>query len=239
LGHSIDEFLNEKFFNTLEHYIEAKKKSVVHLENFIAQNEDYTWLKEQLNEFRRFFLDDYYYNHNPETRKFSFFILEFVEENYGEEILLTGQEDALFKLKLSFMSFNFHLYEEISNLNNYINKNLKCKLDPKENHSHKSKCVLNQNEELDILHQYLSTLLSHKPEVFMHESLKHYSLLPWINKLEIEIENYIIHKNIPVNKQNEILTLQQVNMVNMGFLKSIFQNMQKFIFNRAWLPFYK
>ncbi|KAA1085352.1 hypothetical protein PGT21_004205 [Puccinia graminis f. sp. tritici] len=239
LGYSIDEFMNEKFFNTLENYFEAKTKSVIDLEKFRAQNEDYTWVKEQLNNLRSLFLDDYYHFHNPETRKFSFSILELVQENYGDEILFTGEEDTLFKLKLSFMSSNFNFYEEISNLNHYINKNLFCKLDSKENDSHEPKDVLNQNEELDILHQYLSILLSNKPQIIMHESLKHYSLLPWMNKLETEIKNSIIHKNIPVNEHNELLKLEQVDMLNLGFLQHTFQNMKKFILNQAWWPSYK
>ncbi|KAI9611487.1 hypothetical protein H4Q26_008440 [Puccinia striiformis f. sp. tritici PST-130] len=118
---------NKDFFGRLERYIGAESISEESLEIFKTSDPNYTRIKRDLEILVKIFMVDQPSTSEErfivECRPISFCILEFVRDNYGEELLQINQNnetDQLIKKRMDFMSAYYQKSAELLNIVHYL-----------------------------------------------------------------------------------------------------------------------
>ncbi|KAH9464867.1 hypothetical protein Pst134EB_004374 [Puccinia striiformis f. sp. tritici] len=189
-------YFDSEFFGRLEKYNEAKLISRQALEIFKTGDQDYMRIKRDLGILARIFMMD-----EPSTpkehaaqqfRSISFFILEFVQDNYGEEILQDIQTDQLIKNRMDFMLAYYQKSVELLNVIHYLKGGVDSDIQ-----GHKcltgiesgKKNIKNLHEEYLSISRYVDLIIQENQKFFTENKWKNWLISH--NKFVTEIRDHI------------------------------------------------
>ncbi|POW02297.1 hypothetical protein PSHT_12176, partial [Puccinia striiformis] len=181
---------DSNFFGRLEKYVRAVSNQA--LETFKTGDTDYDRIKRDLMILVKI-------NHEQlakECRPVSFFILQFVQDNYGKEILQINPTDELFEKRIDFMSAHYQKSTELQNIIHYLEGGVesdipghKCITDIESG----KKNIKDLQEEYSLLEQYVDLVDQKDQKLFTENNWKHWSVSH--NELVTEIKDHISSAN--------------------------------------------
>ncbi|KAH9472697.1 hypothetical protein Pst134EA_003304 [Puccinia striiformis f. sp. tritici] len=194
---------NKDFFGRLERYIGAESISEESLEIFKTSDPNYTRIKRDLEILVKIFMVDQPSTSEErfivECRPISFCILEFVRDNYGEELLQINQNnetDQLIKKRMDFMSAYYQKSAELLNIVHYLEGGVesdiqghKCLTDVEI----KKKNIKDLQQEYSLISQYVDLVVQENHELLTKNNWKHWLISH--NQFVTRIKDHITSAN--------------------------------------------
>ncbi|POV99297.1 hypothetical protein PSHT_13604, partial [Puccinia striiformis] len=171
LSHPLNEIhFDRKFFGRLEKYIGAKLNSKQALESFKTSDPDYIKIKKDLGIL---FV--------VECRPAAFLILEFVQDNYGEEILQDDQTDQLLRRRMDSTSAFYQTSAELLNIIHYLEGGVDSDI---QGHNGK-KNIEDLQEEFSLISRYVDLIIQKNQDLVTEHNWKGcLSDNEWLNRIQ-------------------------------------------------------
>ncbi|KNF01678.1 hypothetical protein PSTG_05108 [Puccinia striiformis f. sp. tritici PST-78] len=193
LSHPLNEIhFDRKFFGRLEKYIGAKLSSKQALESFKTSDPDYIKIKKDLGILVKIYMistpTTYEEQFVVECRPAAFLILEFVQDNYGEEILQDDQTDQLLRRRMDSTSAFYQTSAELLNIIHYLEGGVdsdiqghKCLTDIESG----KKNIEDLQEEFSLISRYVDLIIQKNQDLVTEHNWKGcLSDNEWLNRIQ-------------------------------------------------------
>ncbi|KAH9472699.1 hypothetical protein Pst134EA_003306 [Puccinia striiformis f. sp. tritici] len=193
LSHPLNEIhFDRKFFGRLEKYIGAKLNSKQALESFKTSDPDYIKIKKDLGILVKIYMistpTTYEEQFVVECRPAAFLILEFVQDNYGEEILQDDQTDQLLRRRMDSTSAFYQTSAELLNIIHYLEGGVdsdiqghKCLTDIESG----KKNIEDLQEEFSLISRYVDLIIQKNQDLVTEHNWKGcLSDNEWLNRIQ-------------------------------------------------------
>jgi hypothetical protein len=176
-------FDDDKLFHALEdaHLYWLENSSSKGKQGYYSQVQKL--LQEQIEEFQ----NDHVYLESEQYRIASFFILDFVKENYGLEVMEFKKGDKL-EEKMRLMSSSFQLQEELHNIYWYIQNKTEDGYEDKDNDIH------GLGEEILMIYKFYHVLISQNQHLFSNPEMACYCQTTQLNQIKDQTKELIIER---------------------------------------------
>ncbi|KAA1110483.1 hypothetical protein PGT21_023029 [Puccinia graminis f. sp. tritici] len=187
-------FKDDKTFHTLEKYHILKNSISQEEQNLLKQtNSGYSHAKSVVKELIEDFEKEETQSRNlaiKGNRVKSFSFLQFIEENYGLDIL-DIETTTLFKEKFDLMSSSFQFISEIKNLTDYFHYKFNENFDRMPHHPVSTS--LSPDQEILMIYKYFQVVCSKHSALLESIDLQGYSHLLYVNSLKVDLEKDILN----------------------------------------------
>jgi hypothetical protein len=178
----------------LEEYMSVTKLSKNAQEEYKMKDKNFSQLKQTLKSLKATFrTEGSNYSRHERNKIYSFFVLEFVADNYGSDILVdeyyTKQE---IEKQFSLMNYLLRFYEEINNLEHYLSSKLNSEMLQVSTRDHVENIqnlIVHYEDEMVNISNYWKIILSEITQMLnSNDSMRLFSEILRLDKFPGEIK---------------------------------------------------